>query len=443
MIITVSSYKDFREHSISFAVETTYLRWNTTFPAFTVCEEDDPEYVWEEFKKNHPNATDKIGRILEEIVYYKGICNSCEECNQELDCSVVFDKKNFEVFALCKEIFTFCEWNGQTFDCCANFLPLITDTGTCFTINSIHTRQDPNRIKMISNRETGPGTLTIGVVRNVLVCMHSSSDVCTSSHERQKKWNVEFGESWTVLFNVLEIVNDPLVHKIPITRRECRFPEEKPDHYKLFKYYSYSTCVLECQVLKMLEHCKCINHILYPAVSGNFTQCDINGIKCLNEIYLDLVKLRAKHSENENEPGIICDCSADCKEPDQFVIHVEKKETKKESSDIKFVMQTLPNERLRRNVIRSKLDLVVSLGGIAGLFLGASLISAVELLVHVFIRIWTAHSLTGHSNVLEDIPRQRKKCFKKPSSIVQYTSSESGKKLPYYGKDYGVATVFI
>lgn len=66
-----------------------------------------------------------------------------------------------------------------------------------------------------------------------------------------------------------------------------------------------------------------------------------------------------------------------------------------------------------------------------------------ELLVHVFIRIWTAHSQTDHSNVLEDIPRQRKKCFKKPSSIVQYTSSESGKKLPYYGKDYGVATVFI
>jgi hypothetical protein len=83
------------------------------------------------------------------------------------------------------------------------------------------------------------------------------------------------------------------------------------------------------------------------------------------------------------------------------------------------------------------------LGGIAGLFLGASLISAVELLVHVFIRIWTAHPQGNHSIATEDIPRQRKIGVKKPISIVQYTDSEFGKKLPYYEKDYGVATVFI
>lgn len=63
---------------------------------------------------------------------------------------------------------------------------------------------------------------------------------------------------------MVEIVNDPLVHQVPIKRRGCRFPEEKPDHYKLFKYYSYSTCVLECRAIKMLEHCNCINHIIHP-----------------------------------------------------------------------------------------------------------------------------------------------------------------------------------
>lgn len=39
----------------------------------------------------------------------------------------------------------------------------------------------------------------------------------------------------------------------------------------------------------------------------------------------DLVKLKAKHSESEMEPGMTCDCSADCNEPDQFILHVEKK----------------------------------------------------------------------------------------------------------------------
>jgi hypothetical protein len=39
----------------------------------------------------------------------------------------------------------------------------------------------------------------------------------------------------------------------------------------------------------------------------------------------DLVKLKAKHSESELEPGMTCDCSADCNEPDQFILYVEKK----------------------------------------------------------------------------------------------------------------------
>jgi hypothetical protein len=39
----------------------------------------------------------------------------------------------------------------------------------------------------------------------------------------------------------------------------------------------------------------------------------------------DLVKLKAKDSESDKEPGIICDCSADCEEPDQFVLHEEKR----------------------------------------------------------------------------------------------------------------------
>jgi hypothetical protein len=37
----------------------------------------------------------------------------------------------------------------------------------------------------------------------------------------------------------------------------------------------------------------------------------------------DLVKLKAKHSENETDVGITCDCSADCEESDQFVLHDE------------------------------------------------------------------------------------------------------------------------
>lgn len=32
------SYESFQQNAISFVTETTYLDWNTTFPAVTVCE---------------------------------------------------------------------------------------------------------------------------------------------------------------------------------------------------------------------------------------------------------------------------------------------------------------------------------------------------------------------------------------------------------------------
>lgn len=84
----------------------------------------------------------------------------------------------------------------------------------------------------------------------------------------------------------------------------------------------------------------------------------------------------------------------------------------------------------------------VSLGGIAGLFLGASLISIVEILIHLFIRIWTTHPQTNYSNATKDILRQSKKDVQKQLSHVQNTNTESGTTLPYYEKDYGVAAIF-
>lgn len=56
-----------------------------------------------------------------------------------------------------------------------------------------------------------------------------------------------------------------------------------------------------------------------------YNALEMKNVNCMTFLTVDLVKLRAKHSENKNESGIICDCSADCKEPDHFLIHVEKK----------------------------------------------------------------------------------------------------------------------
>lgn len=47
MLLVISgAYDSYRYNAISFVTETTYLDWNTTFPAVTVCEITSAEVFW-------------------------------------------------------------------------------------------------------------------------------------------------------------------------------------------------------------------------------------------------------------------------------------------------------------------------------------------------------------------------------------------------------------
>lgn len=52
------------------------------------------------------------------------------------------------------------------------------------------------------------------------------------------------------------------------------------------------------------------------------------------------------------------------------------------------MMSNLPSERYRRQALRSRLDAVVTIGGILGLFLGASLLSGLEFFYYFTVRLW-------------------------------------------------------
>lgn len=51
--------------------------------------------------------------------------------------------------------------------------------------------------------------------------------------------------------------------------------------------------------------------------------------------------------------------------------------------EIRIDIQDMPSMRYQRNVAKSQLDLVVAVGGVIGLFFGASLLSLVEI-VHIW-----------------------------------------------------------
>lgn len=140
--------------------------------------------------------------------------------------------------------------------------------------------------------------------------------------------------------------------------------------------------------------------------------CDINGLVCLNEHYEDLSIVIAAWSKARKRKGIVCDCMPSCNEVDILVIHETRDNIFNPNIDpysvIEVSLANLPTERYKRNVVRGKMDLVgkcscsvkslsefmlkfyptiqVSIGGSTGLFVGASLLSFVEIIYYFTIR---------------------------------------------------------
>jgi hypothetical protein len=45
--VWVATMEAFQQRSVSFVLETTYLHWNTGFPAVTVCEKSNRKKIWD------------------------------------------------------------------------------------------------------------------------------------------------------------------------------------------------------------------------------------------------------------------------------------------------------------------------------------------------------------------------------------------------------------
>ncbi|KAK9746739.1 Amiloride-sensitive sodium channel [Popillia japonica] len=312
-----------------------------------------------------------------------------------------------------------CKWNGEVFDCCKYFVPLDTELGTCYAINSKQTRDaGAPRLEMISNKDTGPGTLYLELFGNANVFIIGEQEVPSLTTLQtdilQVTPHIHFyrliaiNELTTLQTDILqvtphihfyrliainEIDNQPEVKYVNVAQRNCRFMEEN-EGIDVYRYYSYSTCCVQCKEtvaswkkmkasMKMaqLKTCGCVHH-LTPRTPYEM-QCTIEGLECLNDNYNNLAVLKASWS---NRSGLVCECLPSCTELEIELVRDIKTGIHEEYAIVEISLDRLPSERFKRNVIKGKLDLVVSMGGTAGLFIGASILSFVEILYYFFIR---------------------------------------------------------
>lgn len=75
----------------------------------------------------------------------------------------------------CQNCIKNCFWNDKLFDRCEGFLPLSTEHGVCYTINSALTKPVYGK-ELYGNREIGPGNIRMVVTDDIQIFTHHPND---------------------------------------------------------------------------------------------------------------------------------------------------------------------------------------------------------------------------------------------------------------------------
>ncbi|KPI94432.1 Sodium channel protein Nach [Papilio xuthus] len=386
-LLIIAAWDAFITNPISFGVETTYTDWDTKLPAVAICEANNKlmiynvsDTIWT------PNHLLDLEDALKDVAYFRGSCyRLIDVCYKNNNPDPFCQTSNYSYYAKlvrsgCGQTLTNCSYNDQDFDCCQYFQPIDTDMGTCYIMNSIQTKK-PNPYKMVVNMKQKRGVLKFDVLLPSMIYTLGEDEVPTITSSKYSTLKIKLGHSYRRQLTVRNIENDPLVVETKPEQRACRLHSENDGPYPL---YSYSACTVLCRKRAQQRICHCNDHfMLATRVSEH---CNITGMLCLHTHESELTILKPQWALHRR--GMTCHCLPSCDETEITIIKdvVSSHKSKEKKANIEIVLAYLPTERFKRNVVRSRLDLVVSVGGTTGLFVGASLLSFVELIFYFTVR---------------------------------------------------------
>uniref|UniRef100_A0A8W7P7G8 Uncharacterized protein n=2 Tax=gambiae species complex TaxID=44542 RepID=A0A8W7P7G8_ANOCL len=172
-----------------------------------------------------------------------------------------------------------------------------------------------------------------------------------------------------------------------ISQRGCRFHyESNLTHYSI---YTKGICLQECRIQLAYKLCGCIPHF-YPNPEGPRAK-KVCHYKQLIKCFPRYQKLFLEFKQDINDKkGIPCYCEQNCVDSKVIIEHRQVlKQTQKLIGSIGglIVVKRYPLVRFSRQLLFTFTDLLVSIGGTAGFFLGFSVLGMVEILYFFTLRL--------------------------------------------------------
>ncbi|XP_065174084.1 sodium channel protein Nach [Atheta coriaria] len=357
-------------------------------------------------------------------------------------------KLTYELMVTCEEFLVECKWKALPYNCCDSFFPSYTENGFCFAFNSLHYERksptgeeyppiDPSSIMYIKETDSKLSLLftvdPIGRTEhyNILIFLHKANELPGINLKPQHVWDFKMG---SMSFSMRETYTTDDATQLSIKQRHCIYDHEMK--LEIDSIYTYAACAHQCRMNNARRLCSCIPH--FYSLAEGYKHCNVSQLKCIatnkkeisniekcgcelgcsNTIYeVDkLVESAASDeaaNEGEESDGMpaeqlfsdeeetnTTDSSSitnSTEDSDQSLLGEdsdqasfgEDSEPPTKKSNPKFFeceFTSWPMIKYKREVLFGWVDLLVSFGGIAGLFLGFSLLSGVEIIYYFTIR---------------------------------------------------------
>ncbi|XP_063235078.1 sodium channel protein Nach-like [Bacillus rossius redtenbacheri] len=139
--------------------------------------------------------------------------------------------------------------------------------------------------------------------------------------------------------------------------------------------------MMECRRSALQDWCRCSPY--FYGRLGNITECGVKGMLCIAK-HIDQLKAIADTT---------CKCYQTCDVDSYGILEEISTEVSDEfdffgGTRFEWTLPTFPNIRLKKDVLFSSTNLLEAFGGTVNLFLGASILSGIEIIYYCTIHLF-------------------------------------------------------
>ncbi|XP_011863814.1 PREDICTED: pickpocket protein 19-like [Vollenhovia emeryi] len=348
-----------------------------------------------------------------------------------------------EVMPRCDQLLSACWWRNANRNCCEIFEVQKTEYGFCYSFNSELAQTAPaDLMESRPRRASGYGdwsgvkvTIHLGNIKKPPNSEEIDGVVVIINGPRVWPNSGTMIPSGSLISVSLECVSGHA------TQRVLELDQDKqPCRYDETGVYNQETCLSLCKRHWVARHCGCNPSFLFPSTS-RFRDCTIEDFICL-AAYNDLFNDYIVHFGDEyprDIPSMICSCLPEC---DYYVYGTQFSNVPLHNMndimlDVHYIGQT--SFRYKTDIVITQMDLLVSFGGIIGLFLGGSLLSAVEIVYYLTVAVFS--SLRSRQRT-EGKPRARSSVTHVHATVLPILDynllKPQAKRIPIFA-NYGLA----